>query len=177
MSGTASNQGVFAVARMPKIYSPESIPVVSGRIIILDNLQDPGNLGTILRTADALGIDGAIVCGGCDVFNPKTVRATMGSLFRIKLCTGYCFNDAAIELKSRGFELLAAVVEEDAEDISRFKFPARSAAVIGNEGNGLSSADAALCDRKITIQMKGGAESLNAATAASIILWELMKGE
>lgn len=177
LSDTRTPQGIFAVFKSLD-KSGKSVTIKSnGKYLILNNLQDPGNIGTILRSADAVGVDGVYICGGCDIYNPKLIRATMGSLFRVKTDCDKSYEQVISELRKSGIKTCAAVLDKDAESVREFDFSGGCAAVIGNEGNGLKKEEADLCDKRITIRMKGTVESLNAATAASIILWELMKGE
>ena len=143
--------------------------------IVLHHPSDSGNLGTILRTADALGLDGVIYSASCDIYSPKVVRATMGSLFRVPLC---CVPDIAPVLEAcrcAGVETCAAVVSGAAELVGQCRFSGGTAIVIGNEGNGLPETVADACDRRVTIPMHGTIESLNAAMAAGIILWEVQR--
>lgn len=176
LGDTASPQGIFAVSeRLDK--TPPLDKIVSGKFLILNDLQDPGNIGTILRAADAVGISGVYLCGGCDIYNPKLVRSTMGSLFRVPVCDRLSYAEVISLFKNSSVKTYAAVVDKDADSLQEFSFPDSCAVVIGNEGNGISQADANLCDGKITIKMCGNIESLNAASAATIFLWELMKGE
>ncbi len=175
LEDTKSSQGIFCVAgALDKILDADKIKD-GRRFAILDGLQDPGNVGTILRVADAVGLDGVLLCNCCDVYNPKTIRGTMGSIFRVPFRDDLSFPEAAELLKSCGVVLYAAVVDKDAESIRETVFAGSSCAVIGNEGNGLSEEDVSLCDRSITIRMNGTIESLNAASAAGIILWEMTK--
>lgn len=176
LGDTSTPQGIFAVSgRLDK--TPPLDKIVSGKFLILNNLQDPGNIGTILRAADAVGISGVYICGGCDVYNPKLVRSTMGSLFRVPICDRLSYSEVISLFKASSVKTYAAVVDKDADSLREFSFPRSCAVVIGNEGNGLTKEDADLCDGKITIKMSGSIESLNAASAATIFLWELMKGE
>ncbi len=171
LGGTVVPQGVFAEVKMPP--ADETAP--TGKVLILDGLQDPGNIGTMLRAADATGVSRVYLCSGCDLYNPKLIRSTMGSVFRVSVCSSLSFPEVISYLHSVGYTTFAAVVDGSAEDLSSISFPELSAAVIGNEGSGLSSEDVSLCSHKMTIKMSGTIESLNAASAASIILWELTK--
>ena len=175
LAETSSPQGVYAVARRLDKTLPLDKIVYGGKFLILDSLQDPGNIGTILRAADAVGIDGVYLCSCCDLYNPKLVRSTMGSLFRVPVCDKFSFKELISALDSAKIPSFAAVVDKDAEDLRDFKFPESCAVVIGNEGNGLSKEDAALCGKRLTIRMKGTVESLNAASAATVFLWEMTK--
>ena len=176
LSDTAAPQGIFAIAeRLDK--TPPLDKIESGKFLILRDLQDPGNVGTILRAADAVGISGVYICGGCDIYNPKLVRSTMGSLFRMPISSGLGYDEVISVFKRSSAKTFAAVVDKDADSLRGFSFPDPCAVVIGNEGNGLKREEAAMCDGRITIRMNGSIESLNAASAATIFLWELMKGE
>ena len=173
LSDTVNPQGIYAVAeRLDK--SDKIGKIEDGKYLVLANLQDPGNIGTVLRCADAVGVSGVFLCGGCDLYNPKLIRSTMGSLFRLNIRTAEYFSLISM-LNDGGFTTCAAVVDKDAESVRDFVFPDKCAAVIGNEGNGLSEEEKSVCKRRITIKMNGSIESLNAASAASIILWELTK--
>ena len=175
LAETIAPQGIYAIAQRLDKTPPLDKIVYGGKYLILNSLQDPGNVGTILRAADAVGISGVYLCNSCDIYNPKLVRSTMGSLFRVPLtdCLGY--SDVLSLLKSAGISSYAAVVDKDASSLREFEFPESCAVVIGNEGSGLTHEDAMLCDGRITIKMSGTIESLNAASAATIFLWELTK--
>ena len=173
IASTSTTQGVFAICSVPDNKAP--VFKENGRYIVLFGLQDPGNVGMIIRTADALGIDGVFMCGSCDLFSPKVIRSTMGSVFRESI---YIMSDEE-ELFSilRDSEVVtsAAVIDTDAEKITSCGFNGRQAVFIGNEGNGLPPAISERCDRRITIPMNGTINSLNAAMAAGILMWELKK--
>lgn len=175
LSDTKSNQGIFAVINKPekKVLSNQ---LLNGKYVVLNNIQDPGNLGTILRTADAVGASGVILTENCcDLFNPKVVRSTMGSLFRLEIYIENDFCEVCRILKSKGVKTYAAVVSKQACEIRSAEFPKSSAIVIGNEGNGLKDEHAVLCDERITIKMNGNIDSLNAGIAAAILMWEMIK--
>lgn len=175
VSDAQTPQGVFAIVKS-KSRGLEAIDKNDNKVLVLNNIQDPGNLGTLLRTADAVGIDAAILCENCcEVYNPKVVRSTMGSIFRLKIIEEESFASVADCLAQNGIESFAAVVNENAESINNIAFPEKCAVVIGNEGNGLSQKDISLCKRALTIKMKGNTESLNASVAAAIIMWEMTK--
>lgn len=168
ISDTKSPQGLFAVAEK----RPEALPGNARRLAVLDGVQDPGNVGTVIRTAEAFGIDGAVLLSGCaDAYSPKTLRAAMGSAFRLPFV-----NCAAGELSEllEGFAVYGAVLDERAKRLGEAEFPEKTAIVIGSEGGGISPETAALCGEKIYVPIRG-AESLNAATAAAVLLWELSK--
>lgn len=174
LAATDGTQGIFAVCSMPKIYDLSECVNAEGRYIMLLSLQDPGNMGTVIRTADAMGVSAVIACGCCDIFNPKTVRATMGSLFRMKICTADV-NDTFECFENNNIATYAAVIDKDALSLADCRFKDGSAVLIGNEGSGLPREVSCRCKERITINMRGSVNSLNAATAASIMMWELMK--
>lgn len=173
IASTDNTQGVFAVCRIPvnRTLSFRS----GGRYVVLFGLQDPGNVGMIIRTADALGIDGVILSGSCDLYSPKVIRSTMGSVFRMDIMTEND-PDALFDLLNyNNITSSAAVIDTDAEDINSCGFSGSQAVFIGNEGNGLPDDVAARCSRRVTIPMHGNINSLNAAMAAGILMWELKK--
>lgn len=141
------------------------------RYVVLDTLQDPGNVGTILRTADAFHADGMFLVNGCaDLYNPKTLRATMGAAFRCPVWTVGVEELSAL-LKRSGIPLYGAALREDTLDARQADY-SRCAIAIGSEGRGLTEDVLALCDRTIKIPMSEHCESLNAAAAATVLLWE-----
>lgn len=145
--------------------------------VLLDGLQDPGNLGTILRTADAFALDLVILCEGCtDPTAPKVVRATMGAAFRQPVCQ-MPLADAVDALHAQQIPVYAAALEPDSVPLPAEGLPARAAVIIGNEGRGVTSAALERCDKKMIIPMAGRAESLNAGVAAAILIWEMTKKE
>ena len=178
LSETKMPQGIFAVCSMPAAQKSEIYGKINrgSRVLILDNIQDPGNMGTMLRTADACGIDCVILCSCCDIYNPKTVRSAMGSIMRVPVISDDIQN-AVGKMKLRGIPVYAAVISDSAESLTDCDFSEGGAVMIGNEGNGLSHEDAALADVMLTIKMHGTINSLNAAMAAGIIMWELSKGK
>jgi len=144
------------------------------RAILLENVQDPGNVGTVIRTAAAMGVDTVLLCGACaDVYSPKTARATMGALFRERII--HCTVEEARLLAGRsGLPLYGAALSDRAEDIRAL--PLKNAVVaIGSEGRGLSAELLEKCDGELIIPMSPGSESLNAAVAAAIVLWEMAR--
>ena len=144
------------------------------RILLLEGLQDPGNVGTILRTADAFGMDAVILLDGCaDVYAPKTVRASMGAVFRqtVLRMTG---EEAASFCRESGLPLYGAALSKRARDLREVSVSS-AAVAIGSEGHGLSSELLSLCDGEVIIPMSGAAESLNAGIAAAIVMWEMCR--
>ena len=151
---------------------PEQTESLSGkRFLVLDGVQDPGNVGTIWRTADAFGADGLILLPGCaDPWSPKVVRATMGACFRLPVMTCTLENLCPM-LAEQGISLYATALREDTLDIRDADLK-RAAVVIGSEGRGVSGDVLALCGATLKIPMRQRCESLNAAMAAGIVLWE-----
>ncbi len=175
ISDTGTTQGVFAQCNFIDCENIRSSLKLYGKYVVLSGLQDPGNAGMIIRTADALGIDGVILSNSCDIYNPKVVRATMGSLFRIPVFTEVSEDEIFMALDSAQIPSFAAVVDKDATNVKCADFISGGAIFIGNEGNGLSAETVSKCTDRITIKMNGNIESLNAAMATGIIMWELMK--
>ena len=129
----------------------------------------------IIRTADALGIDGIILSGSCDLYSPKVIRSTMGSVFRTNILIENDAEKLFSMLSENKVTTSAAVIDKDAFDVTKCAFEGLQAIFIGNEGNGLPKNIAERCDRRITIPMHGSINSLNAAMAAGILMWELKK--
>ena len=162
-------QGVLFTCRLPETALPQSL---DGRCyMVLDGVQDPGNVGTIWRTADAFGCDGLILLPGCaDPYGPKTVRASMGAVFRSGVWTASPAEMKAA-LEKSGIPLYGAALRDDTLDAREVDY-ARAALAIGSEGRGLSEEMLQLCDKTIRIPMSERCESLNAAIAATVLLWE-----
>ena len=141
-------------------------------ILLLDDIQDPGNLGTMFRTAEAAGVSGVIMSSGCaDIFNPKAIRSTMGSIYRLPFIVDELV--PAIEnLKMDGFQVYGAALEE-AVPFREIDYPRRRAIVIGNEGKGISTSVLNSVNERIFIPMKGQVESLNAAVSCAVLLYHL----
>ncbi len=174
ISDVRSPQGIYCICDIPR-PAPQDM-VCAGKLLALDRLQDPGNLGTILRTADAFGAGGVILGGQCaDCFSPKVVRSTMGSVFRLPVWQVEDLARTLLDLRREGFVCFGAALDETARRLGEVVFPARTVAVIGNEGNGISPQVLAACQQTLYIPMKGKAESLNAGVAASLILWEMCR--
>jgi RNA methyltransferase, TrmH family len=175
LADTRTAQGIFCTLEMQK----NSLDIQSidpqGAYLALEDIQDPGNLGTMLRTAEAMGIDGVILSAGCtDIFSPKVVRASMGAVFRLPFCAGINMAETAELLTTKGIKVYAAVAD-GGDDILDANLEGGVAAVIGNEGNGLTQQCIEACSGRVTVRMRGRAESLNAAAAATVIIWEMTK--
>lgn len=152
---------------------PAALPAPGkGRYLALDSLQDPGNVGTIWRTADALGADGLFLLGDCaDPFQPKTVRATMGACFRLPVWEVELEELQGFATQS-GLTLCAAALGENCATLGTAELK-DCIVVIGNEGHGVSDQVLAACEKRVKIPMRERCESLNAAAAATILLWEM----
>lgn len=154
------------------------LPPDGQRIILLEDIRDPGNLGTILRTAGALGVGRIYLTGDCaDIYNPKTLRASMGAVF--KVMTVSCRNRAALigALRSCGRRVFAAALDAKAARLGDITLAPSDCVAIGNEGHGLSREVIEACDGSIMIPMAEGHESLNASIAAALFMWEGAKAE
>lgn len=145
-----------------------------GKFIALENLQDPGNVGTVLRTAAALGFGGVITVGGADPFGGKCIRSSMGAFAFIPVKSFSTTEDAFSYLKKRGICSVAACLADDALTVTDVSFPSSVCVWIGNEGKGLSQTAVSLADKKSIIPISR-TESLNAAVAASIFMWEIAR--
>ncbi len=146
---------------------------VRGRVLLAENMQDPGNVGTMVRTAAAFGFDGVLLAGACaDPWSPKAVRASMGAAFRLRIWERGDGEAVMTELEEEGLPVYAAALSEQAERAGSFRFPERFVLAVGNEGHGLSEAVLKSARRIIRIPMAPGAESLNAAAAAAVLMWE-----
>ena len=146
----------------------------AGQVLLLDGLQDPGNLGTILRTAEAFALGAVVLCEGCaDPFSPKVVRSTMGAVFRLP-CVTLPLAEAAERLRKNGLPLYATALHEDSVPLSSVSL-SKAAVIIGSEGKGVTEQALRLSDRRVIIPMKGRAESLNAGVAAAIVIYEMTK--
>ena len=158
-------QGILAVAPIPDIvWAPEKC---YGHVVALENVQDPGNVGTVIRSAEAAGFCAVILCGQCaDPYNPKAVRSAMGSLLRVPVFTS-CTEKHIQDLKNIGYTVIAG----DLDGGSTYKKTDRVALLVGNEANGLSSEMLSLADVRLKLPMQGQVDSLNAAVFASVMMY------
>ena len=166
LSDTITPQGVIAVVKRPNL-TPNLKE--EGKYLAFENIQDPGNLGTVVRTAEALGLSGLIV-KGVDPYSPKVLRASMGAILRLPIIEP---QDILEFLKQSNKRIVGTVVNK-AKSIKEFEFK-NDIVLIGNEGNGLTEEAKSICHELVTIEMAGKAESLNAAAASSIIAWEMVR--
>ena len=174
ISDTLSPQGIIAELDTFS-YDISNIFGKQNRFVILENIQDPGNMGTIIRTCDAFGIDGIIVSHeSVDVLNPKLVRATMGSIFHIPIVnTKDIYEDIRL-LKDKGIRIIASHPRAQ-KNCFEERMNCNTAIMIGNEGHGLSKESLEIADSLVKIPMKGMAESLNASIASAILIYEMSK--
>lgn len=175
VSDTKTPQGVLAVVRQMEYTLEQMTEGVVPHLMILDNLQDPGNLGTIFRTAEAAGVTGIVMSRDCvDIYNPKTIRSTMGALYRMPFVYVEDLRETILSLKEKKIRSYAAHLDGkntyDKEDYRK-----GTAFLIGNEGNGLRKEIADCADTWIRIPMCGQVESLNAAVAATVLMFEVSR--
>lgn len=173
ISDTKTPQGVLAVVSMKEYSLSDVIDSEDAFIIACEDIQDPGNLGTIIRAGEGAGVTGIILSKNTvDVYNPKVIRSTMGSVYRVPVAAAEDFCDAVKCMKNRGITVAAAHLKGNIA-YDKADYGNRCAFLIGNEGNGLSDAAAAAADILVKIPMKGEVESLNAAAAATILMYDV----
>lgn len=176
IANTKNPQGIFAVIEKPKNNCGEIHP--GGYYVILDNVQDPGNVGTLLRTALAFGINGVFLTGDCaDIYSPKVLRGSMGAVAKLQIFTNRDFNLAVSEIHSAGLKVYAAYLGETSQKLTDELFRGGGCVVLGNEGGGLTPEQVGKCDASVIIPMDERAESLNVAIAGSVFMWEMTKWE
>ena len=184
LSNEKSPEGIICAAKyidkshnMNKIYTKEEFAGSEKRVIILSSLRDPGNLGTIIRSASAFGVDEIILSSDCaDIYNPKTVRAAMGTLF--SQCISYVddLSETVRTMNEGGYTTLAAVLDDKARPLNDIEIGKKTALIIGNEGHGIAPDVIESASGTVYIPMEAGVESLNAAIAASVFMWQAYKG-
>ena len=183
MSEEKAPKGVISVARqIGELHTFSRGSAVNAasdeRLFMLESIRDPGNLGTIIRTAASLGIDRLILSSDCaDIYNPKTVRAAMGALFMLKT---YTLGEGELEkciadLRDGGRRVFGAALRDDAKKLNEIELLPTDVFVVGNEGHGLSENAMGACDECVIIPMRENCESLNAAMAAGILMWETVR--
>lgn len=176
ISDTKTPQGILALIKI-KNTSLETLEVKSGGFyLMLENLQDPGNLGTIIRSAYGFGVDAIFLTKGCvDIYSPKTVRSTMGASMHVPVIMEESLASYMSWAKANGLNIFTTALDKSAKEVSKADFTKGMMLVIGNEGNGVSEEAIALADQNVYIPMPGGLESLNASIAASICMYEVMR--
>ena len=186
ISEEKSPEGVICVSKyLDKIHKiitinkrDDFLPSLSpGHTLVLESVRDPGNLGTVIRSARAFGVANVVLSADCaDLYHPRTIRAAMGTLFYQRVIVTEDVAGAICALRTRG-RVYATALDETAAALSRVCFGKNDSAVIGNEGHGLTPAAIAAADERLYIPMMPGVESLNAGVAASVVLWEFFRGE
>lgn len=173
LSETVSPQGILAVFKTD-IKNTDSITPCN--TVILNRLQDPGNLGTILRTAKAAGFDNIILdCECADIYNSKTVRSSMSALFNLNIFLSSSLKDDIELLKNKGFTVIGTTLQSDSVNLYKGEYEFPVAFIIGNEGAGMDKDLIDLCDKKVIIPMEDGIESLNASVAGSVVMYEILR--
>ncbi len=175
LSDTKSPQGLMLIVKQNSVDMEELNHRVKENsfFLVLDRLQDPGNIGTIIRTADAMGADGIICLNGtADVFSPKVVRSAMGSLFNLPICIKASEENLSEFALKNNLKVYASALEKEAKAVWDIDYKKSCIVILGNEANGVSDSLLKLSDEKIYIPMKGNAESLNVANAAAMIIYE-----
>lgn len=174
IADTETPQGIIAVCRMQE--QPLEQLLASGKLLlVLDRVGDPGNIGTMLRTADAAGVGGIILLKGtADIYAPKTVRSSMGSLFHVPVLSGVAEQEFIDNAKKVGYQLLVTALD-GADNLYQADLKGRLAFVMGNEAGGVSASLLQQADKRVFIPMRGKAESLNVAIAAGIVMFEAMR--
>jgi len=175
LSVDKSPDGIITVCKYLSSIHTASVHLF-GQTVILCDIQDPGNLGTCIRSARAFGIDEILLAGNCaDIYNRRCIRAAMGSLFRQRISSCADPLDAIRLCKKAGKLVIATALRSDAKPLNGISVDENAVFAIGNEGHGLSDAFISSCDECTIIPMKGDTESLNAAVASSIIMWEISR--
>ena len=176
MCDTQTPQGILTVLRQPSLSEEEIIEQgKGGLILLLEEVQDPGNVGTIIRTAEAAGAAGVLLSEGCaDLYSPKTIRSTMGSVFRVPTALVRSAPDAARKLREAGFSTYAAHLK-GTTDYDGPDYSGSTALFIGNEGKGLTQELTGLADVPVRIPMEGKLDSLNASVAAGILMYTIYR--
>ncbi len=170
LKDTVNSQGILAVAKMNK-NSDFNFDLLK-TVVYLDSVCDPGNMGTIIRTCDAAGVDLVVLSKGCvDIYNPKVVRSTMASIFNVAIADD---NNTLNLLKNKGFSLVGTYLGAK-KSIYDVDFSKKSVIIIGNEANGISDEVLNICDQKIIIPMVGKCESLNAAVSCAVCVYEALR--
>ena len=175
MSDTKTPQGVLAVVRQGGFAKEALMDAKDAHLLVLDNIQDPGNLGTIFRTAEAAGVTGVFLSRDCaDIYNPKTVRSTMGAIFRQPFVYVEDLPGTISRMKEKGICVFAAHLQGE-RSYDREDYRKKTAFLVGNEGNGLRREVEEMADVRVRIPMAGRAESLNAAIAAGVLMFEVAR--
>lgn len=175
LSDTVTSQGMVGVAKISD-FSPDSLFQKRPEFILaLDSIKDPGNMGTLIRTADAFGADGVILSEDCvDLFNPKAVRSTMGSIFHLPILREIDLRNFLSDLKKKNFKIVLTELK-NGKNVDSVDSPGKICLVMGSEPEGVSKDLIQLADHLVKIPIRGKAESLNVAVACGILLYEMTK--
>lgn len=175
ISETMTPQGILAIVKQPQYSMEHMFKGEEARLLLLEDIRDPGNLGTMVRTAEGAGFSGIILSkGSVDIYNPKVIRSTMGAIFRVPFFYSEDFIETLADLKKQQVNIYAAHLE-GACDYDSISYGSKTAIMIGNEANGLSSQSAESANQCIKIPMEGNVESLNAGIAAAILMYEVYR--
>jgi len=173
LADTETPQGIVAVVKKKKFTLSRDFLKKSSLLLGLDNIRDPGNLGAMIRTADAAGADGVLLSKECvELYNPKVVRSTMGSIFHLPAIEGLELEVIIPQMKSSGFKIFVSDVHQG-KDYNRVSYLEKTCLIIGSEAFGISEQILNLADERVRIPIFGKAESLNASVAAGILLYEI----
>ncbi len=172
ISDTQTPQGILAIVKIPEYQLSDMLDAENTQLLILESIQDPGNLGTMIRTAEGAGITGVVMNKTTvDLFNPKTIRSTMGSIYRVPFLIVDDLSHTVLALREHGVKMYAAHLKGK-QSYDEADYTTACGFLIGNEGNGLSDEIAGLSDAYIRIPMHGSVESLNAAISAALFMYE-----
>lgn len=176
ISSEASPQGILCVCGDNHLNEQNTEDIEkSNKIVILENMQNPANLGAVIRICDAFCVDAIVISkGSCDIYNPKVLRGSMGSVFRSKILVTESLDVIVNRLNSLGFLTVAMVLGSGAADIKSLPLVPKIAIIIGNEGRGISEGIVKICNTRALIPMNSKTDSLNAAVASGIAIWELI---
>ncbi len=176
LAGTQTPQGIIALFPMPAADFCDLKDRENSFVIVCENVQDPGNLGTIVRTAHCAGASGVILTKGCcDLFNPKTVRSTVASIAAIPVIRSVDTGDAIARLKERGYKIAAGALSEGAVELYGADLSGKIAFIAGNEGNGVTGTVLDMSDIIVKIPMSSDAESLNVGVASAVLMYEKVR--
>ncbi|MGN1098550.1 MAG: TrmH family RNA methyltransferase [Clostridia bacterium] len=176
LAETQTPQGIIAVFPMPRADFGNIRGGEKSFVMMCENIQDPGNLGTIIRTAHCAGAEAIVLTKGCcDLFNPKTVRSTVASIASIPVIRGVEAAEAVIRLKKMGYRIAAGALTDKSQGLYNTDLSGKIAFVVGNEGNGITPQTLAAADIAVKIPMTDGAESLNAGVAAAVMMYEKVR--
>lgn len=177
LADTETPQGIMALVKKKKFTLSRDFLKKSSLLLGLDNIRDPGNLGTMIRTADAAGADGVLLSKGCvEHYNPKVVRSTMGSIFHLAVIENSDLAEVIPDLKKDGFRIIFSEVYEG-KDYTEVDYPEKTCLIIGSEASGISQQILNLADERIKIPIFGKAESLNASVAVGVLLYEIIRNK